>query len=642
MKKTKPILLFALLALSSCGPTANIHSSESSSYSSSEVTSSSKPSETISEESKSESSSSVESFSQETSSFESSSEISSKDESSESIVFSESESSSLVYSSSEEKLDPHTLYGSYYSDLDTWENGEDLIDKLHAIIHGGTYTPLTYSGSKTNWMSNSDADEYLYDHEFLDVVYSKDNILKSGTSTYWQREHAFCASLMTGSLTGDAVKHLGRATDFHNLFASSSNGNTSRGNKNYGVADKTSPTYTNRLNDNGNDGYAFDPVNFEPGNKDKGRLSRAIFYMVTMYNEDEYDEFNGVLMKGLTIVEEPVAYVAGDDCAFAIGNLSTLLNWSEYAVDLAEYQHNESVYSYIPEVHSDPANNVAQGNRNPYVDFPGLVDYAFGNKKDSPGSLDDLVSSYESLEIGEEGPRYCAIESAKRRYNEDEPFHLSDVSILVVNNDFSEEPYTKFSVNGAIDGEPFDKGGEITLSVVTPLTVIPYTVLVETDPIKSAAYQHLVTAKSAGNDFYNKNNQPGVTHSIDMDGLIWNVVYEEGSVQINSAALGCKFGTAAAPVKTLTFETAEDFSYLGLSEITGVYVSGASASGKSYTLSIYVGGSLIGTYGYGYIDTSTPIVKGKMLDSPMKGKVKIAITNITNAVYVQYLAIHAK
>lgn len=513
---------------------------------------------------------------------------------------------------------------------------------MHAIIHGGTYQPLTYSGTITNWASNSDADEYLYDHAYVDVVYSGDNVLKTGTSTHWQREHAFCASLMTGSLTGAAVKSLGRATDYHNLFASSANGNTSRGNKNYGNADRNSAGFTNRLTSGGEDGYCYDTTTFEPGNHDKGRLSRAIFYMATMYCEDEYDAANNVTMKGLQVVEGNVPFVSGNECAFAIGNLSTLLSWSELPVDLAEYRHNESVYSYVPEVHSDPNNNVAQGNRNPYVDFPGLVDYVFGSKKNDTGSLNELMSSYQSLEIGGEGTAFYAIDEAKRQYNDGDLFHLSDISLVAVSHNLEETPFTGFTVTGAVDGQEIEWSGNVTLTIHTPINEIPYSVLVETDPVDSATWKHKVTAKSAGNDFYGISSNPGVAHTLDFDGVNWDVTYAAGAVGNNNSNLGATFGTSTAPVNTLTFITANDFTFNGKSSVTGIYLRGGVASGCTYNVQIKVGETLVGNFQLTYIDTKTPVTVGTILTQPLTGKISIVISNITKAVYVQYLAVHAE
>ena len=81
---------------------------------------------------------------------------------------------------------------------------------------------------------------------------------------------------------------------------------------------------------------------------------------------------------------------------FAIGNLSTLLDWNSKEVDRQEMWHNETVYSYVHQ--NDGANKgKKQGNRNPFVDYPELVDYVYGSKKDEPGNLGSIRPSAEDL-----------------------------------------------------------------------------------------------------------------------------------------------------------------------------------------------------------------------------------------------------
>ena len=182
------------------------------------------------------------------------------------------------------KPSDNNIYDGYYNDVPNWTNGEDLKQKLYDLSHK-TYHPLNYTNP--NYQTNIKADHTRTDFEYLDVIYSENDCYKGETNKGWQREHAFCASLMCGSLTANAVKRVGRATDFHNLLAADASANSSRGNKNYGNADTTHPNYTNRTTDQGRDGYSFDPVNFEPGDNDKGRVARAIFYMAMMYKDDE-------------------------------------------------------------------------------------------------------------------------------------------------------------------------------------------------------------------------------------------------------------------------------------------------------------------------------------------------------------------
>ena len=565
--------------------------------------------------------------------------------SSEESSISEEGLSSLDSASSEEssyvpQVDNSLLFGGYYSSLTSWTDGEDLKSKLHEIISGGTYTPIPYS-NPTNWDLNRVADQDLYDHETLDVVYSATNVDKAATNSKWQREHAFCATLMTGSLTSSAVNHLGRATDFHNLFASSSSANSSRGNKNFGEANRNDPEYQDRTSGSGFDGYSFDPSVFEPGDKDKGRLSRAIFYMATMYSEEDYDEKNNVLMQPLEIVEEDVSYVPKDDCAFAIGHLSTLLKWSEFDVDLLEYQHNEAVYSYAPKVHSNPADDVPQGNRNPYVDFPELVSYAFGDKKDEPGTLSSLISSYTSLDIEGEGLSHYAVKKAKRNYSPEEPFSKDDIEVVSVAKNLEEEPFGEFSVIGAEEGLPFAAKGTYTIEIRTELNSVFYDVNVFTDYIESSLWKHKVTAKSSGNDFYGIADKNGVVHTLDFDDVLFDVKFDEGAVIKTSSTIGCQFGTSTAPVKKLTFTTHDEFSFNGLVNVNWLYLRGAPASGQAYDVSFFVGGQLLATRTLSYAGYNETSDVGIMLNQPKQGKVSIVISNITSAVYVQYLAINA-
>lgn len=419
MKKLALIAISSLLVLMGCGSSKQDTSSSETSFSYSSEESS------ITESSSEKSSSSEESSSKESSYYSSEESLSS------------SEESSSMESSSEQipTYDPSLYYDGYYEDIVSWENGEDLKEQLYSLLHSKNYHPLNYN--KPNWISNKLADRSLEDFAFVDGVYSPKDIDSSLTQRGWQREHAFPATLMTGSTSANAVKYLGRATDFHNLFASDASANMSRGNKNYGVADIHSESYQDRTIDYGYDGYSFDEMTFEPADIDKGRLARAIFYMATMYSHEEYDDVNNVTMQGLTIVEDNVPYVPGNNCHFAIGHLSELLSWNDISVDYLEMQHNQSVYQDVIEIHTDPNNNVAQGNRNPYVDYPELVEYVFGDKQDEPGELKYIMPTYLKLNMDKDEIHHYSIEKAKREYAYGDTLTSSDYSIVAMKNDQS-------------------------------------------------------------------------------------------------------------------------------------------------------------------------------------------------------------
>ena len=331
------------------------------------------------------------------------------------------------------------LYKGYYGDL-TWENGDDLRSKLHDIIS----TDVTHLRYTDNWESNINADSLRTDNTKVNVLYRDEPIGNNDhgtTAGKWQREHCFAASLMTGISTGDAVVTKGRATDFHNLYAAFGSGNGSRGNKNFGFADAESLRY--KTPENGGS-YVFDDNNFEPANIDKGKVARAIFYMSVMY--DDFEDLvtsDGKQFKALPleIVENVIPYnsisyadFSDTSCAqmvsfaqkyvdivralnpeiedetellnkaysyymtynnpSAIGNLSTLLMWNSYAVDEQEMQHNNSVYAF-----NASTGGGIQGNRNPFVDYPELAEYAFGSLRNKAGSLSNLKPAVKDLDI---------------------------------------------------------------------------------------------------------------------------------------------------------------------------------------------------------------------------------------------------
>lgn len=538
-----------------------------------------------------------------------------------------SESSSSESGSSEDTQKDTFDYDGYYKDL-TWTDGEDLKQKLYDIMRKD-YHPLSYVvSSKANWETNTLADHKMDDFEILDVIYSPDDVFYKDTNKKWQREHAFCASLMTGSGTTNAVKQLGRATDFHNLIASSQNGNSSRGNKNYGVADKTSASYTDRTVNNGFDGYSFDEKTFEPGNKDKGRVARAIFYMATMYKETEEDTINNITMKGLTIVEEDVPYVSGNNCNFAIGHLSELLSWNNaYAVDYLEMQHNVSVYSDI-----SFGSEFAQGNRNPYVDFPELVDYVFGSKQNLGGSIEDLTPTMSLLGLDKDGFSHYAIGNAKRDYNLGETLTSTDCVIQSINNNFSKEKYTGVLIH-SLDNHTFtsEDPSPIEATITVAGQVIKYNISL--DPMLSCSNYYKTLKDSSG--ISNSSSNIGVDQTATFVGE--NVPNEQFTFNINASsttsnwtfqninedgsAVGFKMGSGTNKITSLTITSINEYT------IDEIYLKARAGNAKSITcaIDIYVGAEKV--YSSTLAEYQNWMILGDKLDTNKSGKIKYVFSN---------------
>lgn len=112
---------------------------------------------------------------------------------------------------------------------------------------------------------------------------------------------------------------------------------------------------------------------FEPNDEIKGDMARIYFYMATCY-EDVVDDWAGNATA--SAVFDGTSYPA-----FKTWYLNMLMEWSKNdPVDAVEIARNNAV-------------KVKQGNRNPFVDYPGLEDYIWGDKKNVAFSYDHYEGS---------------------------------------------------------------------------------------------------------------------------------------------------------------------------------------------------------------------------------------------------------
>lgn len=400
-----------------------------------------------------------------------------------------------------------TFYDDYYGDL-TWEDGADLKQKLHDIIDDNA--TLIYDG---NWDSNRAADQDLYNHSEVDALYTSDNYLKTEQNTKWNREHSIPATKMTALNTG-ATNYVGRATDFHNLFAADGNDNSSHGNRDFGFTDPTSLEYVQR-EDCSRQGDVFEPEQDE----DKGKLARAIMYMAVRYDEItplSFKEKNSANVNvDFTVNQAPVELVddivgynrfkfsdfdapSGDGAImyanylidevrednpeatdeelkqlaytkyleyyspYSAGNLKDLLMWNTIPVTCGEYQHNESVYTKVVSAKEGGSTvQKAQGNRNPFVDYPELAEYVFGSLQNQPGSLENLTPSYLALEMNKDELHHYAFTGETPTFEVGDELDVTKLNIKAIKNDLSEmtldptdlsvEPHT-FTEDDVADG----------------------------------------------------------------------------------------------------------------------------------------------------------------------------------------------
>jgi endonuclease I len=144
-------------------------------------------------------------------------------------------------------------------------------------------------------------------------------------------------------------------SDLHSLRAASWKVNSARGNKPYGecspLTDSTcsSPAHADAANDT-----AANPSLFQPPADVRGDLARSLFYMAARYDGTDAN------------TEDLVLSACPETLAYAMGNLTVLRQWHvDDPVDDRELWRTDAVCSRY------------QGNRNPFIDFPELVEKVF-------------------------------------------------------------------------------------------------------------------------------------------------------------------------------------------------------------------------------------------------------------------------
>lgn len=94
---------------------------------------------------------------------------------------------------------------------------------------------------------------------------------------------------------------------------------------------------------------------FEPADEYKGDFARSYFYIATVY-----EEFS-------TLWQSPMM----DNNTYPV--------WKPWALDLLLKWHREDPVSDLERARVEEVYNI-QGNRNPFIDYPDLVEYIWGNK----------------------------------------------------------------------------------------------------------------------------------------------------------------------------------------------------------------------------------------------------------------------
>ena len=139
---------------------------------------------------------------------------------------------------------------------------------------------------------------------------------------------------------------------------------------------------------------------FEPNDEYKGDFARTYFYMVTCYEEKIADWY----------VNYPESQPTLDGNAYpglSSWQLNMLMKWAKNdPVSEKEINRNNAVFAI-------------QKNRNPFIDYPGLEDYIWGDKMDMTFSYSDYTTAIKGIididnGVGDQTPEAIFAPDGKR------------------------------------------------------------------------------------------------------------------------------------------------------------------------------------------------------------------------------------
>jgi len=224
-------------------------------------------------------------------------------------------------------------------------SGNALANALHQIIDD--YTVIEY-GNLGEIMKV--IDEAESDDTAVRLIYSNANLPKSSFNIGggWNREHVWPRS---DGVNDDGPDY----SDLHHLFPAKETVNSLRSNLPFDESDnlESDPFAPESFKD-GN--------SWEPHDRDKGVVARALLYMMVRYD-------GGEALTSDLILGDSTGSVGTH------GVLSTLLAWHR-AHPPTDYERsrNNAIYAGV----SVGATTYRQGNRNPFIDFPQFADAIFG------------------------------------------------------------------------------------------------------------------------------------------------------------------------------------------------------------------------------------------------------------------------
>ncbi len=391
----------------------------------------------------------------------------------------------------------------YYPNSLEGKNGAELKTELHNLLKNHTRLPYgsrDYNQIACTWTVFKKSD--VRPNGKVWDMYSNNSYNFSngaGATNGMNIEHSVPKSWWGDAANYDGTNALTRfkydgSYDLHHLTPSDADANMAKSNYPLGVVD--SPSFDNGVTKVGTGQANGRATNlFEPADEYKGDFARMYLYFVTCYQDYSWKS-SALSMFAQNSYPTLNAY-----------GQSLLLKWHRQdPVSQKEIDRNNAVYSF-------------QGNRNPFIDYPNMVEYIWGDSTNYEFSFSGQSTSAPSISISNDKIEfgYIGTETSKDKEIYIKGKNLTtDITAKLLNNDsgdfslgMSNLPAHELNTTGinlAITFSPRSIGTRnVTLRLSSDELSAPIDIIISgTVLLSDASYLRIIDIKST----YKKSDEP--------------------------------------------------------------------------------------------------------------------------------------
>lgn len=266
----------------------------------------------------------------------------------------------------------------YYSGVDGKNSADAILDALFSRIKN--HNVIAYKNLEPYYQQTDFYNDTLWDmYSTCRFDASDANKSQNTVCDAWNKEHSIPQSWFNER---NPMK-----SDLFHVYPTDARVNNFRSNYPYGeVSGKNGAGFPDNYQNHGlgklgsNTFSGYSGKVFEPADEFKGDLARTYFYMVARYRDQALNASNG-------------------SAVFT----SSKTNLTTYAQNLFLKWHRNDPVSQ-KEIDRNQAVYGIQHNRNPFIDYPELVEYIWGDKKGQAVNLAALTPTSKVEEGGDEPP----------------------------------------------------------------------------------------------------------------------------------------------------------------------------------------------------------------------------------------------